>query len=69
METYLTEMDAKRQYLVKVVLSDGKVCASGNFPSLGLAHEWIDTRRKRNVIHPEIARAVERERAIDGLRW
>ena len=67
METYLTEMDAKRRYLVKVVLSDGKICASGNFSTLGLAHEWIDTRRKRNVICPEITSA--RERALGDLRW
>jgi len=40
--------------MVKVVLSDGKVCASGNFSTLGLAHEWIDARREAKHDRPEI---------------
>ena len=46
METYMTEMDANRRYLVKVMRHDGTVCASGNFGNMNLAHEWIDKRRR-----------------------
>jgi hypothetical protein len=67
METYQTEMDLKRCYRVKVLLSDGKVGASGSFSTLELAHEWIDIRRKRNTVDPEIAFA--RARALQDLRW
>jgi hypothetical protein len=49
METYMTEMDANRRYLVKVTRHDGTVCASGNFGNLHLAHEWIDRRRSEDA--------------------
>jgi hypothetical protein len=45
METYLTELLANGRYQVKVVGSDGKVLASGNFSTMWRAHEWIDKRR------------------------
>jgi hypothetical protein len=67
METYLTEMDINSRYVVRVVHSDGQVCASGKFPTMGQAHAWIDTRRKRDVIDPEIDYA--REQALKDLRW
>jgi hypothetical protein len=49
METYMTELDANRRYLVKVVRHDGTVCASGNFGNMNLAHEWIDKRRSEEA--------------------
>ena len=47
METYLTEMVSNNRYSVKVVRHDGKVLASAKFPTMGLAHQWIDERQKQ----------------------
>jgi hypothetical protein len=46
METYLTETTIARHYSVRVMQADGKVLASGKFPTIALAHRWIDERQK-----------------------
>jgi len=53
METYMTEMAANHRYSGKVVQHDGKVLASADSLTLGMAHQWIDER-------PKAARCIDR---------
>jgi hypothetical protein len=64
METYHTELSPQQRYQVKVVRHDGEVRASGNFATLGAAHDWIDERRRRSEAPLESLAA--RQRAVQA---